>query len=154
MRTEHCNEADSNMANRQYQSESNDSGGLQKLQGRKSLEDNEFSESGTKRRIRSSKMQQESPLKKQRKADEDETSYSTEQHNDEEDGGDSGGDNKNSDPSTQEDASASGEPELTTEELIARAKREYNKERKIIIRNVPPVTYEVRVQLQSRVLFI
>ncbi|XP_052822261.1 ribonucleoprotein PTB-binding 1 isoform X5 [Octopus bimaculoides] len=141
MRTQYCNEPDSNMANRQCQSESNDSGGLQKLQGRKCLEDNEFSESGTKRRTRSGKMQQESQLKKQRKTDEDETSFSTQQHNDEEDGGDSGGDIKNSDPSTQ-DASASGEPELTTEELIARAKREYNKERKIIIRNVPPVTYE------------
>ncbi|XP_036357466.1 ribonucleoprotein PTB-binding 1 isoform X3 [Octopus sinensis] len=144
MRTSYCNEPDCNMANRQCQSESNDGGGLQTLQGRKSLEDNEFSESGTKRRTRSGKMQQESRLKKQRKSDEDETSYSIQQHDEEEDGGDSsgGGDNKNSDPSTQGDASASGEPELTTEELIARAKREYNKERKIIIRNVPPVTYE------------
>ena len=38
----------------------------------------------------------------------------------------------------------SGEKELSKEELIARAKKIYNKERKIIIKNVPPVTYEVR----------
>lgn len=39
---------------------------------------------------------------------------------------------------------SSSETELSKEELIARAKKIYNKERKIIIKNVPPVTYEVR----------
>lgn len=37
---------------------------------------------------------------------------------------------------------SSSETELSKEELIARAKKIYNKERKIIIKNVPPVTYE------------
>ncbi|GAB1600393.1 ribonucleoprotein PTB-binding 1-like isoform X1 [Argonauta hians] len=132
-------QADTNMANRQ--SDSSDSGGLPKLRSRKSIESNEHIETDTKRRTRSSKIVQESePIKEDKPEEMEEASTNIEQHDN--DGGEESGVGTNSDPSEQEEAPPPSEPELTTEELIARAKREYNKERKIIIRNVPPVTYE------------